>query len=46
MKLSHTVLSANWNEDEGLWHVLVRTANGTEFEDTCNVLINGSGHLK
>ena len=46
MKLSHIVLGALWNEEEGLWHVRVQTPDGTEFEDTCEILINGGGHLK
>ncbi|KAJ5964122.1 uncharacterized protein N7479_003998 [Penicillium vulpinum] len=45
MKLSHTVVGANWNEEEGLWHVKIRTPEGTEIEDTCNILVNGGGVL-
>ena len=46
IKLSHAVVGATWNEEEGLWHVRVRTPDGTEIEDTCNVLVNGGGVLK
>ena len=46
MKFSHTVVSANWNDEEGLWHLCVRDADGVETADTCDVLVNGSGHLK
>jgi cation diffusion facilitator CzcD-associated flavoprotein CzcO len=46
MKLSHTVTGGFWNEEEGLWHVNVTGPDGIEFEDTCNVLFNGSGILK
>jgi cation diffusion facilitator CzcD-associated flavoprotein CzcO len=28
IKLKHTVISANWNEDEGKWHVLVKDGDG------------------
>lgn len=46
MKFSHTVTGAYWNDDEGLWHIKVLDADGVEFEDTCNLLYNGSGILK
>jgi hypothetical protein len=46
IKLNHAVVGATWNGDEGLWHVRVRTPEGTEIEDTCNILINGGGILK
>lgn len=46
IKLQHTVVGASWDEDEALWKVRVRTQDGLEFEDTCNVLVNGGGVLK
>jgi cation diffusion facilitator CzcD-associated flavoprotein CzcO len=46
MKFNHTVVSATWNNDDGLWNVRVRDSEGVEIIDTCDVLINGSGHLK
>jgi cation diffusion facilitator CzcD-associated flavoprotein CzcO len=46
IKLNHRVTGAYWNEDEGLWHVKIQPDDGEEFEDTCNVLINGGGVLK
>jgi cation diffusion facilitator CzcD-associated flavoprotein CzcO len=46
MKFKHTVNGAYWNEEEGLWHVKVIDDEGVEFEDTCNVLLNGGGLLK
>jgi cation diffusion facilitator CzcD-associated flavoprotein CzcO len=46
MKLSHTLTGAYWNDEEGLWHVKVTGPDGVEFEDTCNLLFNGSGILK
>jgi len=46
MKLSHKVTGAVWNDAEGLWHVEVSGPDGMKFEDTCNLLFNGSGILK
>jgi cation diffusion facilitator CzcD-associated flavoprotein CzcO len=46
MKFSHTVTGAHWNDEEGLWYVKVMDPNGIVFEDTCNLLFNGSGILK
>jgi cation diffusion facilitator CzcD-associated flavoprotein CzcO len=46
MKFSHTVTGAQWNDEEGLWYVKVMDPNGIVFEDTCNLLFNGSGILK
>ncbi|KIW99944.1 uncharacterized protein Z518_10872 [Rhinocladiella mackenziei CBS 650.93] len=45
IKLQHTVTGASWNSEEGLWEVHVRRPDGTEFQDTCNVLVNGGGIL-
>lgn len=44
IQYSSRVLSADWNEAEGKYHVLVRTSEGTK-RDWCNVLVNGSGVL-
>ncbi|KAK5043605.1 hypothetical protein LTR84_011365 [Exophiala bonariae] len=46
MKFNHTVVSATWNNDDGLWNVRIRDSEGVDILDTCDVLINGSGHLK
>lgn len=46
IKLNHKIVGAYWNEEEALWHVQVQKLDGTVFEDTCNVLINGGGVLK
>jgi cation diffusion facilitator CzcD-associated flavoprotein CzcO len=46
MKFNHKVVAANWEEDNGTWHVRIQDERGNEFEDTCDVLINGGGHLK
>ncbi|KAJ3536866.1 hypothetical protein NM208_g6542 [Fusarium decemcellulare] len=45
VKFNHTVVGAQWNADEGLWHVKVMGPNGDTFIDTCNVFINGGGVL-
>lgn len=41
-----TVESATWDEDEGLWRLRLLSPDGTYFEDTGHVLVNGSGVLK
>ncbi|KAK4942831.1 hypothetical protein LTR66_014662 [Elasticomyces elasticus] len=38
------VTSAIWDDKEGKWHVKVNK-NGEEIEDSCDILINGSGVL-
>ncbi|KAK5731130.1 hypothetical protein LTR15_001068 [Elasticomyces elasticus] len=43
--LGTEVMSAEWHDLEGKWHVQLKRKDGTTFEDTCNVLINGSGVL-
>ncbi|PSK36081.1 hypothetical protein B9Z65_5896 [Elsinoe australis] len=45
IKLQHEVLSCDFNEEEGKWHVRIRRANGEEFEDTSDVLISARGGL-
>lgn len=47
IRLSHIVKFAQWNEEEGLWHVKVKDmTTNNEFEDTCHFLLDGSGILK
>jgi cation diffusion facilitator CzcD-associated flavoprotein CzcO len=39
-------LSATWDEDAGLWHLKLRSlSDGQIIEDSCNILINGTGVL-
>ncbi|EXJ74840.1 uncharacterized protein A1O5_01536 [Cladophialophora psammophila CBS 110553] len=45
VKLEHTVTGAYWQPEQGVWEVHVRRPDGTEFVDTCNVLVNGGGIL-
>ncbi|KAJ9646660.1 hypothetical protein H2204_000352 [Knufia peltigerae] len=39
------VIEAIWIEGEGKWHVKVEQKGSTIIQDTCDVLINGSGVL-
>lgn len=39
------VESAAWQEDEGVWKLSLISSDGTRSEDTCEVLVNGSGVL-
>ncbi|EMC92455.1 hypothetical protein BAUCODRAFT_38521 [Baudoinia panamericana UAMH 10762] len=43
--LNTEILSAEWRDLEGKWHVQLRRNDGSTFEDTCDVFINGSGVL-
>ncbi|KAK1088477.1 hypothetical protein LTR48_001548 [Friedmanniomyces endolithicus] len=43
--LGTEVVAAEWHDLEGKWHVQLKRKDGSTFEDTCNVLINGSGVL-
>ncbi|KAF2098453.1 cyclohexanone monooxygenase [Rhizodiscina lignyota] len=44
IKYSHRVESARWSEQEGLWKLRVHGPEG-DFEDECEILVNGSGIL-
>lgn len=47
MKLQHEVISANWNDKDGVWIVKVKDlVTGETFDDIAEILINGSGVLK
>lgn len=47
IKLQHQVESAEWNEDKGQWHVVVRDlATDTIINDVAHFLLDGSGILK
>jgi cation diffusion facilitator CzcD-associated flavoprotein CzcO len=45
VKLNTKVESAVWQEDEGAWKLSLVSSDGTRSEDTCDVLVNGSGVL-
>ncbi|KAK5059907.1 hypothetical protein LTR84_009790 [Exophiala bonariae] len=45
IKLQHKIVSATWNNEQGVWEVRVQSPDGSEFTDTCHVLINGGGVL-
>lgn len=44
IKLRSRVISAEWNEEEGKYHLQIETPEGPK-QDWCHVLINGSGVL-
>lgn len=46
VKLNTTVESATWNEEKGQWILSLIDADGKQFQDYCEVLVNGSGVLK
>jgi cation diffusion facilitator CzcD-associated flavoprotein CzcO len=46
VKFQTTVQSATWDEESGLWRLRILSPDGTSFEDTCTILVNGSGVLK
>ncbi|KAM0431515.1 hypothetical protein ACHAPT_005493 [Fusarium lateritium] len=45
VKLSHRVQSAKWDEDLGVWELIVLTPDGTTIIDRCEILVNGTGVL-
>jgi len=47
IKLSHSVIHAQWNEDQGQWHPQVKNhKTGEVFTDHCHFLLDASGILK
>jgi cation diffusion facilitator CzcD-associated flavoprotein CzcO len=46
MKFEHRVTAAYWDEDRAKWNVHVQRPDGSDFVDSCDVLINGGGVLK
>jgi cation diffusion facilitator CzcD-associated flavoprotein CzcO len=46
VKFNTKVQSARWDEDAGMWRLIVIAADGSQFEDECEILVNGSGVLK
>ena len=47
IKTSHQVISAQWNEDDGQWALVIRNLEtGTEFSDYATFLVDGTGILK
>ncbi|KAG0649281.1 sterigmatocystin biosynthesis monooxygenase stcW [Hyphodiscus hymeniophilus] len=45
IKLNTKVQSARWDEGAGKWRLILIAADGTQFEDECEILVNGSGVL-
>jgi cation diffusion facilitator CzcD-associated flavoprotein CzcO len=46
VKFNTKVESATWQEEEGVWKLILTSSDGTNFEDYCEILVNGSGALK
>lgn len=46
VKFDTIVESATWNDEEGVWHLSILGPDGSHYEDTCDILVNGSGVLK
>lgn len=46
-KLNHRVIRAAWNEKTSQWYITIRINDDptTDFEDSCDYFINGSGIL-
>lgn len=45
VQLKTTVESATWDDDAGQWRLRILTPEGTHVDDSCDVLISGSGVL-
>ena len=45
IQLNTTVESAIWNEEDGKWRLQIIKPDGTRYEDSCEILVNGSGVL-
>lgn len=45
VKLNTYVESATWNEESGRWELRIVNPDGSIFDDSCDILINGSGNL-
>lgn len=47
IKVSHKVINARWNEDNGEWELQIENlATGETIEDRCHFLLNATGILK
>lgn len=44
--MEHRVVGAEWDDEENKWYLKVQAPNGTVFDDSCDILINGMGVLK
>ncbi|KAK0733515.1 hypothetical protein B0T26DRAFT_631405 [Lasiosphaeria miniovina] len=45
IKTSHEVISAKWNERDGVWGLIVRNQHSKEFSDYAHFLVDGTGIL-
>lgn len=46
IKLEHSIIGAEWLEEQGKWQVLVKGPDGKTMEDTCDIFMNAGGVLK
>jgi hypothetical protein len=46
VKFNTKVQSARWDEDAGMWRLIIIAPDGSQYEDECEILVNGSGVLK
>lgn len=46
MKFNHAIRAAEWNEEEGQWHVTIHDYEmGRDIEETCHILVSANGLL-
>ncbi|KAJ7184393.1 FAD/NAD-P-binding domain-containing protein [Mycena filopes] len=45
IRLRHEVVKAEWDDDAKKWRLHIRGPNGEEFQDDCDVFVNGGGVL-
>ncbi|KAF9076089.1 FAD/NAD-P-binding domain-containing protein, partial [Rhodocollybia butyracea] len=45
MRFAHEVIRAEWVEDTKKWKLTIKASDGQQFEDECNIFINGGGVL-
>ena len=46
VRFNTKVETATWDEGVGIWMLFIVAEDGSQFEDWCEILINGSGVLK
>ncbi|KAJ7221713.1 FAD/NAD-P-binding domain-containing protein [Mycena pura] len=45
INLQHEVINAEWDDDAKKWRLRIRGPDGNEFDDDCDVFLNGGGVL-
>ncbi len=46
VKFNTKVETAKWDDEDGVWRLEIMGPDGKRFEDSCEILVNGSGVLK